>query len=449
MDGEPGEHRPIDFARAVFRQSMATRAAPSRHRDRAAVGGRRLPRGVTALAAAASLIVVASLTSCAQHDAAGAPAAGGEVVPFLDTTFEPDFGLPSYDAAPESMPECVLSKKGLSLTSVTAPPPTPREPVTNTSYTIVFSNLGSSCALGTPPTITLTSPSGEGAPMVAELPAPDESLLPARWVAKAGTEVTTSVTFAGEPCSRFPDTTWDLLLQQKGSAPLRTSIDAPKCGAPDSGGDIIRSGLWEPRGTLPQSTRLPTAPTDALTVTIDSPTEIPFGTPINYTVTLTNPTTEPISLSPCPKYRQAAGESGTVSEYYGVLNCAKAPKTVNPDQSVTFQMTLDAPPEFSAGEGAACDGTSTTATTAPPRSPSPSADNHNRDGGLPVGHAGRVVHAGDLRPRWAGTQTPARWPPTFGRDPLPPMHLALAQPRAVPRWWLHLTTSCPTLPTSC
>jgi hypothetical protein len=86
-----------------------------------------------------------------------------------------------------------------------------------------------------------------------------------------------------------------------------------------------------------------------LTGTISAPDEQNRGGTLNYTVTLSNPTSSPIALSPCPAYTQSVyTESKTVSSTLR-LNCAAANAQIPPNAAVSFEIQAQVPADLPAG----------------------------------------------------------------------------------------------------
>lgn len=82
---------------------------------------------------------------------------------------------------------------------------------------------------------------------------------------------------------------------------------------------------------------------------LSAPDEQARGGTLNYTVTLSNPTSSPISLSPCPAYTQSIyTESKTVSSTLR-LNCAAANAQIPPNAAVSFAIQAQVPADLPAG----------------------------------------------------------------------------------------------------
>src|SRR4051794_30452882 len=106
----------------------------------------------------------------------------------------------------------------------------------------------------------------------------------------------------GEECATDPN----------GPGFLRVGLELPGGGvvvmvtkrdtAPQAGCEL---GIT-PFGTTHVTPPEPTYPTDPIKASITAPTSVRAGTGFDYTVTLTNPTSKPISLTPCPSYEETA-----------------------------------------------------------------------------------------------------------------------------------------------
>jgi hypothetical protein len=89
-------------------------------------------------------------------------------------------------------------------------------------------------------------------------------------------------------------------------------------------------------------------PPPPLAARISAPATARPGEDFNYTVTLTNPTRRPVSLTPCPAYEEAvfAARGGSVDKNY-YLNCDTI-RQIGPHSSVTYQMRLQLPANLAA-----------------------------------------------------------------------------------------------------
>ncbi|HST47940.1 hypothetical protein [Jatrophihabitans sp.] len=90
---------------------------------------------------------------------------------------------------------------------------------------------------------------------------------------------------------------------------------------------------------------LPAGSLDLLVRSYSVPSRVRSGQRLDYSVTLTNPTSTAVPLDPCPAYRQALINVLKLPDKQGVtrtgeLNCAAAPAGVAAHSSITFQMQL-------------------------------------------------------------------------------------------------------------
>jgi hypothetical protein len=74
---------------------------------------------------------------------------------------------------------------------------------------------------------------------------------------------------------------------------------------------------------------------------VDAPETIPHAGTLEVTVALTNPGIEPVSLDPCPVYRLAYGEGGTVADAVNELNCPAAPDRIPANGQLRFAAELE------------------------------------------------------------------------------------------------------------
>ena len=122
------------------------------------------------------------------------------------------------------------------------------------------------------------------------------------------------------------------------------SLDTPDCPAAANFTEITG-----PRFRGPATARGTTVYAD-LVASIAAPATVRAGDALHYRVTLTNPTSNPLPLDPCPAYSHGwKGDGGHANFPTYRLNCA--PQTIAAGQSVTFAMEL-AIPETATGDGA-------------------------------------------------------------------------------------------------
>lgn len=110
--------------------------------------------------------------------------------------------------------------------------------------------------------------------------------------------------------------------------------------APPSGCSVSASSFGTPHVQVPD----PTYPVDPLKLTVQLPRSVRAGTWFDYTVTLTNPTSAAVPLTPCPTYQEnwkPVTQAAALSRAYR-LNCDGHPE-VPPHQALTFRMRMIAP----------------------------------------------------------------------------------------------------------
>jgi hypothetical protein len=126
-------------------------------------------------------------------------------------------------------------------------------------------------------------------------------------------------------------------------------ISLPAGGAVDvaASGLIASGGVWVTDFGVPalQPPPAPEPPASPLVVRIDAPATMRPGETLEYTVTLTNPTSMAYALQPCPSYTEFVGSGAqtwvaTVDDYY--LNCDTV-HAVAAHSSVTYEMRLAVP----------------------------------------------------------------------------------------------------------
>jgi hypothetical protein len=88
-----------------------------------------------------------------------------------------------------------------------------------------------------------------------------------------------------------------------------------------------------------------------LTGAISAPDEASRGGVLRYTVTLTNPTAQPVSLAACPAYTQSLYADGKSADSTMRLNCGGAGGQIPANASVSFDMQVPVPASLAAGSG--------------------------------------------------------------------------------------------------
>jgi hypothetical protein len=91
------------------------------------------------------------------------------------------------------------------------------------------------------------------------------------------------------------------------------------------------------------------APLAQLAGTLSAADDAPRGATLAYTVTLSNPSSVPISLASCPAYTQSLYADGKAAATTLRLNCAAAGGQIPANSSVSFAMQAQVPADFAAG----------------------------------------------------------------------------------------------------
>lgn len=91
------------------------------------------------------------------------------------------------------------------------------------------------------------------------------------------------------------------------------------------------------------------SPLGQLNATLSVPDEATRGGTLHYTVTLSNPTANPISLAACPAYTQSLYADGKAADSTLRLNCVAAGAQVAAQSSVSFEMQAQVPADLAAG----------------------------------------------------------------------------------------------------
>jgi hypothetical protein len=86
-----------------------------------------------------------------------------------------------------------------------------------------------------------------------------------------------------------------------------------------------------------------------LTGSLSAPDEATRGSTLHYTVTLSNPTANPISLASCPGYTQSLYVDGKATDSTSRLNCGGAGAQIAAKSSVSFEVQAQVPADLAAG----------------------------------------------------------------------------------------------------
>jgi hypothetical protein len=87
----------------------------------------------------------------------------------------------------------------------------------------------------------------------------------------------------------------------------------------------------------------PGAPSPLTAELVELPAAAPFDGTLRVVVELRNISAEAVSLAPCPVYRLAYGESGTVVDIHNELNCAASPDAIPAGGQMLFAAELNLP----------------------------------------------------------------------------------------------------------
>lgn len=131
---------------------------------------------------------------------------------------------------------------------------------------------------------------------------------------------------------------------------LTGSAATPRCDAPDAPSVISAAAFEETPG--PPPTEPPTIPAEALSLVLVAPDHVVAGRTLEYQATLTNSTSQPIVLAPCPSYQERLNSKGGGIVAVYVLACETVP-ILEPGASATFAMELDVPPATPPDAGSA------------------------------------------------------------------------------------------------
>jgi hypothetical protein len=93
------------------------------------------------------------------------------------------------------------------------------------------------------------------------------------------------------------------------------------------------------------------SPLGQLTGTLSASNEAIRGGMLHYTVTLSNPTVNPVSLASCPAYTQTLYADGKAAASTLRLNCGAAGAQIPAKSSVSFDMQVQVPADLAAGDG--------------------------------------------------------------------------------------------------
>jgi hypothetical protein len=78
---------------------------------------------------------------------------------------------------------------------------------------------------------------------------------------------------------------------------------------------------------------------------LEAPRAVAEGATLNFVVAITNPSSTPVHLDPCPVYQASLFNAGEVRERYR-LNCDQVGGIIGPERTERFAMELRVPRDF-------------------------------------------------------------------------------------------------------
>ena len=301
----------------------------------AVVGARKGER----LAVAAVVLALAAACGSGEDEDSGPTEAtpselsgseSGDVVPFQPRPAEPPTTVPSEEAAGPEVPECtaeLVTFEVVTSAEVLGGPGIGEAPE-NRSVALM-AQPGERCGLSGWPTLRLAATEGE-----SDALAPEPAGQPPVRLLLTGRQRVVGIVRWHSSCAPPPDAEVHVEATLAGGGTLSAVLpDRPGCDAsapPNTGGFFM---------TLPA----PAAPSPLTAELVELPEAAPFDGTLHVVVELRNTSGEPVSLAPCPVYRLAYGESGTVVDIHNELNCAASPDEIPAGGHVLFAAELGLP----------------------------------------------------------------------------------------------------------
>jgi hypothetical protein len=272
---------------------------------------------------------VAAATSVGPTTPAPSPAL--EIVPWVDRS-APAFVDPTPRPYPTDARACRPADLAVHVGE-------PGAAAGNTNLPVEFVNTSSStCLLNGYPTVSGVRSDGSAAP----LPAQQGSYFPDPGpVANIGPREVAALNISSTDCAAADSGKQVSYPTLRISLPGGGSVDVP-VGSFGTICGVSVSQFGVPADEVP----VPVPSPSPLTARMSAPTTAAPGQDLEFTVTLTNPSSSDYRLDPCPAYTEFVGTGtakiwvATVRDYY--LNCDGTP-TIPAGRSVTFAMRLQLP----------------------------------------------------------------------------------------------------------
>jgi hypothetical protein len=278
-------------------------------------------------------VVLAAVAGCGDGGdvGAGSGAAPVDVVPFERRPVEPPDVSPADEVAGHEVPECTSDLVTFEVVEVLGgeagvggllPP--------ETRTVALMARSGERCGLSGWPALHLTASEGHPDSFEPDVVVP----LPAGRLLLTGRQRIVGVVRWYSSCAP-PD--------------ADVGVEATLAG-----GDTVWAPLPDRPGCDPSARNtggffqtFPASPFDSplKAELVDLPERAPFDGTLQVVVELSNPSPDPVSLDPCPVYRLAYGESGTVVDIHNEMNCAAAPDEIPAGGALRFAAELDLPRE--------------------------------------------------------------------------------------------------------
>lgn len=284
---------------------------------------------------AIAAVVLASLLACGSGEdegsSSGHPGSESEdVVPFQRRPAVLPIIVSSEEAAGPDVPECtanLVSFEIVTSAEVLGGPGMSEAP--ENRNVALMAQPGERCGLSAWPTLRLATAEGQ-----SDALAPEPASQPAERLLLAGRQRLVGIVRWHSSCAPPPDAEVSVEATLAGGGTLSAVLpDRPGCDGsapPNTGGFFM---------TFPA----PGAPSPLTAELVEMPAAAPFNGTLRVVVELRNSSAEPVTLAPCPIYRLAYGESGTVIEIHNELNCAASPDEIPPDGHALFAAELDLP----------------------------------------------------------------------------------------------------------